>query len=54
MRTIHEYFHEFTNDGEQFEYSWLYSWTAIHFAGVVRRVEGLRGRMGEAGRQASC
>ena len=27
MKTIHECFHECTNDGSQFEYSWFSSWT---------------------------
>ena len=34
-----------------FEYSWFHSWMVVHFADVVARVEGLRGRMSEAGRQ---
>ena len=70
MKTIHDYFHECTNHGPQFEYSWFYSWTVNQrefnhamvrkllstleyvlsvLAGGVRRVEGLRGRMSEAG-----
>jgi hypothetical protein len=51
MKTVHEFFHEYSNDGAQFVHSWFYSLMVIHFAGEVARIEGLRGRMSEAGRQ---
>jgi len=51
MRTVHEFFTNARMEDSRFEYSRLYSWMVVCFAGVVARVEGLRGRMGEAGRQ---
>jgi len=34
-----------------FEYSWFHSWMVVCIAGLVARVESLRGRMGESTRQ---
>ena len=45
MKNPPRIFHECTNDGGLFEYSWFHSWMVVHFAGWVRRVEDLRGRM---------
>ena len=51
MKTVHEFFTNKRMEDSRFEYSWFHSWMVVRFAGVVARVEGLRGRMGEAGRQ---
>jgi hypothetical protein len=51
MKTVHEYFTNARMEDSRFEYSWFHSWMVVHFAGVVARVESLRGRMGESTRQ---
>jgi hypothetical protein len=45
MKTVHEFL--ITNkrtEDSRFEYSWFYSWMVACFAGVVARVESLRGQ----------
>ena len=51
MKTVHELFTNARMEDSRFEYSWFYSWMVVCFAGVVARVESLRGRMGESTRQ---
>jgi hypothetical protein len=46
MKTVHEYFTNARIEDSRFEYSWLHSWMV-----VFARVESLRARMSEAGRQ---
>jgi hypothetical protein len=51
MKAVHEFFTNARMEDSRFEYSWLHSWMAVRLAGAVRRVESLRGRMGESERQ---
>jgi hypothetical protein len=51
MKTVREFFTNARMEDSRFEYSWLHSWMVVRLAGVVARVEGLRGRMGESERQ---
>ncbi len=51
MKTVHEFFTNTRMDGVIFVHSWFYSRRVVCFAGVVARVESLRGRMGESTRQ---
>ena len=53
MSSVHEFFTNTQMDGAIFAHPWLYSWMVVHFAGMAARVEGLRGRMSEAGRQVN-
>jgi hypothetical protein len=51
MKTVHEFLITNKRMWTAFEYSWLHSWMVFCFAGVVARVEPLRGRMAESTRQ---